>query len=155
MSNITYTTLLKSCSNYFNWKRTINNDNEMTLCYIVKKTAVITQVRRDSQVWHTMQKQIRTGKNTGWCTHRQIIPTRDRSNSTKGRIVLSNIPTVGMPIYAHPTDCVPWLLHGRCWWLRHNATWRIASNYAPSAMLFNGEEIPKIAPYHGWIRTPV
>ena len=34
------------------------------------------------------------------------------SNSTKGRIVLLNIPTAGLPGLAHlcpPPDCVPWL----------------------------------------------
>ena len=31
--------------------------------------------------------------------------TTDRSNSIKGRIVLLNIPTTGVPIFAHPRLC--------------------------------------------------
>ena len=46
---------------------------------------------------------------------RLLSVTRDRSNSIKGRIVLLNIPTAGMPGHAHlcpPPDCVPWLRTG-------------------------------------------
>ena len=92
------------------------------------------------------------------------LKTKDRNSSIKGRIILLNTPTASMPIYAYPQTVSLGFILGRRWWLRHSATWRIAANYAPSAMLFSGEEIPPKLPrtmgdpdphvIHGYVGPP-
>ena len=75
-----------------------------------------------------------------------------------------NIPTASMPGHDHlcpPPECVPWL---RTWETLMTAPQRHLANYAPSAMLFNGEGIPQNCPLprgdpdpcliHGYLGPP-
>ena len=69
------------------------------------------------------------------------VNTRDRSNSIKGRIILLNILTAGMPIYAHP-DSVPWL-----------RTWETLM-IAPQHHLANNSKLRSICSAIQWGTNP-